>query len=215
VNCSEVRASLPELLYGQLEPAEKSHAEQHLASCSACRAEREALQHLHRLLDAPVAPTVQVDLPELYRRAAAEQTRLARRWRRTAQAVCGAAAALVIVAVGLRLELRLEAHQVVVRWGAPPPLVPTPPVSAPAGSDPPSQSLLAHAEEVRLLRELIHALAADVDGRDRRQQEELTRLQGRLQELQRQVNRRLLDPERHLTAVPTARSLPSLKGEDE
>jgi hypothetical protein len=213
MNCSDLRASFPDLLYGRLEPAAKTQVEQHFARCAACRAEWQALQHVRHLLDAPVAPTVQVDLSGLYRRAAEEQTRQTRRWRRMALAVCGAAAVLGIVAFGLRLDVRLEAHQLVVRWGVPPATLPPPP--RPAAPEPIPHALVAYADDVRLLRELIHALAADVDARDRRQQEELTQLQGRLRELQRQANVRLADTERHLAALQAAQSLQSLKGANE
>jgi anti-sigma factor RsiW len=210
MNCSDVRASLPDLLHGRLEPAAAARAEEHLAGCPACRAEWQALRHVCRLLDLPAAPTVRVDLPALYRRAAEEQALQARRWRRTALAACGLAAVVAAVAVGLRLEVRLEAHQVVVRWSAPPPGVAPP---APALPGPVVPVLPASAEDLRLPRDLIHALADDVDARDRRQQEELLGVQARLLDVQRQANRRLSEIERHLAVLRAAQLLHSLKGE--
>jgi hypothetical protein len=211
MTCSDVRASLPELLYGRLGPAAAAGAEQHLAGCAACRAEWQTLRHVCRLLDLPAAPAVQVDLPALYRRAAEGQAVRARRWRWTALAAGGLAAALAVVAFGLRLEVRLEAHQVVLRWGTPPPAA-SPPQPA-AGPDLVAQPVSVSEAELRLPRDLIHALADDVDARDQRQQQALVRMQERLQEIQRQANRRLTELERHLAALRAAQLLQSMKGE--
>jgi predicted anti-sigma-YlaC factor YlaD len=208
MNCADVRASLPELLYGRLGPEPAARAEEHVAGCAACQAEWQALQHVCRLLDRPAAPTVQVDLPALYRRAAAEQAVRTRRWRRAALAACGLAAALAGVAFGPRLEVRLEAHQVLLHWGAPPPAAPTNPAP-----DRAAHLVPVSEAELRLPRELIHALADDVDARDQRQQEALGRVQDRMQELHRQASLRLAELERHLAVLRAAQLLQSLKGE--
>src|SRR5262249_37468899 len=69
-----------------------------------------------------------------------------------------------------------------------------PPVPSEARANP------ADAEQLQLMRELIHALAANVEERDVRQQEEVAALREQLQDLQRQANVRLAAAERHLVA---------------
>jgi hypothetical protein len=199
MNCTAIRDVLPALLYDDLPPDEAARLHKHLAGCSACKAEYEALRRLRQGLDRLPAPGVQVDLARLYREAVRFQEGRLRRWRRAA-AVMVAAAALVLLAFLLNLEVRVDGHQLVVRWGSPPePVAPTPMiVQAPPA--PPAIS----AEEVRLLRDLIHALAADVEDRDYRRQQALARLQLRLETLQTQTERRLADNERTSAAFYTA-----------
>lgn len=208
MNCSDVRAGLPALIHKHLAADEAAHLESHLAGCVDCRRELQALEHVCRLLDAVTAPDVRVDLPRLYQQALELQDRRARRWRRIAFSAGVAAAATLLIAVGLRLEVRVEAHQAVVRWGA----LPMPEAPAPA---PPSggQPAAVTAEEMRLLSSLIHALAADVDVRDRRQQEALARLLARLQDVQRQSNGRIADAERTVAALYTLQMTLAQKGE--
>src|SRR5262249_12409987 len=97
MNCPEVRRHLPALLYGELKPDESGAIEEHLRNCLACREELAELRQLQPLLNATPAPTVRVDLPGLYRRAAARQERRLRRWRRAALASLAAAAAVVLL----------------------------------------------------------------------------------------------------------------------
>jgi hypothetical protein len=198
---SQTREALAGLLYGELPPAEAEAVQKHLAGCSACRAEYAALRHVRAALDAapePVEPPG-VDLARLYREAARRQARRLRRWRRLAVAALAAAAAL-LVAFGLKLEVRLERHQLVLRWGnaeaeAPRP-VPQPPVAQHA---PPERDA-----EMQLVKELIHLLAEDVKSRDGRQQEALLALQERLDALGVQVNERWAATERDVAALYTA-----------
>jgi anti-sigma factor RsiW len=203
MTCADVRADLPAYLHGDLDKQAAGRLETHLAACPACRREREAFDQLGRLLDAVPAPAVQVDLPRLYRAAAEWQWRRARRWRRVAAAVGAAAAALLVVAFGLRLEVRADGHQLTLRWGAPP-------APAPAPAPPPAVA----PEQLQVLSELIHALATDVDARDRRQADELVRLQGRLNDLQRLTARRQAELERALAAVYASSTL-ARRGENE
>ena len=64
---------------------------------------------------ATVAAGMTVDLPHLYRAASRARARQLRRWR-SAAVVLGAAAAVLLLIVGMRLEVRVEAHQVTLRW---------------------------------------------------------------------------------------------------
>jgi anti-sigma factor RsiW len=216
MNCTQAREALPGLLYGDLPPDETTAVQGHLADCSVCRTEYTALQRLRKALDtAPPVPAVQVDLPRLYQQAGQFQERRLRRWRRAALAAF-AAAAVVLLLFGLSLELRVQGHQLVVRWGSPPPegVTPTPapqPVRQDVAQVPPSVVLVSE-EELRLMKDLIHALAADVKSRDRQQQEALTRLQLRLEALQTLSNRRWADTERTHTVFYTALFGPREKG---
>jgi anti-sigma factor RsiW len=118
MSCTLARASLPELVYGDLAPELSADLEKHLAACPACRQERAALEQVRQQLDlAPPVPTVAVDLPRLY--AAANRAKPTRRWvRRT---LAGAAVAAVVAFFLLvKLEVRLEGQQLIVRWGAVP-----------------------------------------------------------------------------------------------
>jgi anti-sigma factor RsiW len=120
MNCDDLRHRLPDLAWDALEPDEGAAITAHLRDCPGCRRELEDLRQVRGLLDAAPTPPVQVDVAAVYRAAAADAALRSRRWRRVALAACVAAAALLLVLVG-RLEFRLEAHQFVVRWKAPPP----------------------------------------------------------------------------------------------
>jgi anti-sigma factor RsiW len=200
MNCSDVRARLPALLYGDLGPEEKARLDQHLTACPACRRELAALSQVRRLLEAVPAPAVEVDLPQLYHQLADRQASRARCWQRAAVAL-GGVAALVALALGLHLEVRLEAHQVVLRWGAPPAL---PQVQGPRAAAAEAPLLAAVEEQVQVLSQLIHALESDVQGRDRRHQGELARLRERLEEVRQQSLRQWTATKHQLDALDTA-----------
>jgi hypothetical protein len=150
---------------------------------------------------------VSIDLARLYRQAAAQDQRRTRRWRRTAILVCGAAAAVVALVIGLRLEVHLEAHQVVVRWAnipAPPEMPPTPAPQAPTVKTPELLASASMQEQVEVLSELVQG-----------QHEELIRLQTQLDELNRQMaagTQRWLTTERDVAALSTTQALSPAKG---
>ena len=90
--------------------------ERHLAGCAGCRREWAGLREVSRLLRATSAPEPRVDVEALYREAARRERRRLRRWHRLAVVAC-AAAALLLLAFGLKLEVCLERHQVVLHGG--------------------------------------------------------------------------------------------------
>jgi hypothetical protein len=215
MNCAEARTHLPSLVYGDLAPAAADAVRRHLAGCAACRQHHADLQQLRHALDSVPAPSVQVDLPRLYREAAERQERRARRWRRAALACC-AAAALLLLVVGLRLQVRVDAHQLIVRWGsAPEPLagVPAPPRDAPPPDTPDALALAEARERLELMSNLIHALNEDLEARDAQQKQALKRLQARLDEMQFQGNVRWGETERNIAALYAAHFGPTKKGE--
>src|SRR5262245_38927942 len=182
MKCTDVRTSLPLLIYGDVPPEEEAELRNHLGGCPACHSEYEALCCARRLLDAAPVPAVEVDVPRLFQSVAARQARRLKRWRRVALAAGAFAAALLLV-VGLRLQIRLESHQLVVRWGDPPPVEPKTIVTTPAL--PPDTEA-----ELTVLRELIHALKQDADDRDQQFQKQLDRLEGHVQAMHWQADRR-------------------------
>jgi hypothetical protein len=209
MNCPEVRARLHAFVYGDLGRAEAVQVETHCASCAACRKERAALQGVRQSLDALPASATRVNLSRLYADAATLQQRQLRRWRRAAVALLGAAAVLLLV-LGLGLEFRFDAKQLVVRWGAAPEKVITPPTPTVTSTDGMNSTpTTISAEEFQLLKDLIHALAADGDTRDRRWQQEVSALQARLTILQERSQQR----DRVVAALYTAQFIPRDKGE--
>lgn len=192
MNCNDIRERLPGLVYGHLSLEETLPVEEHLAICNACQAEVAALRQLRPLLDALPAPSVQVDLARLYQQAIEKQERRASRWRRAAVLLVSAAAAVLVVAFLLRLEVRLEGHQMVVRWGA----VPANPEVAPAPEVRPSEEMrvtenpapvsLDVEDRLRILTELMELHDKAIANHDR-QQQDLPRLKAKLAELERQT----------------------------
>jgi anti-sigma factor RsiW len=209
MNCSDARTRLTPWLHDELDAEDRTRLQEHLAGCAVCRREAESLGHVCRLLDHLPAPVVAVDLPRLYREAAEYDRRRARRWRRTALALLGAAAALLLM-LGSRLQVRVEAHQVTLRWGAPPSGELGSPVPPPVPAAGIKDTLPAGTEEQMLVvRELIHALATDVDVRDRRRRDEVVQLQ----EVWRRLSSRLTETERHLAAMHAAQLVLIQKGD--
>jgi hypothetical protein len=214
MNCSQVRNKLPGLLYGDLRSEEQAAVEKHLAECPACQREYAALQRVRQLLEIVSTPTVPIDLPRLYREAADRHARRARRWRRAALWISSAAALLVVVALGVRLEVRLEAHQAILRWGSPPPMVdtnPLPPLPQPV---PPSglaetPVTFVTANQQQLLSDLIHALADNVQALERQQRRDRTAWQKEVQALKQESTQRWTTFERTVNAL----YLMSQKGE--
>lgn len=203
MNCSQIRDRLPLLCYGDLAPAEAARVEAHLQGCAACRAERAALAGVRQLLDQVPTPEPTLDLPALYRQLDERRGRQLTRWRRVAVSLA-ALAALLLLAVGLALEVRLENHQISVRWGSPPSM---PPAVAPLLAGPslaPLEARLADdAEQLQILRELVYALKRDADSRDTLRQQDLIRLQLRLAVLQRQMDQRWTETEQNVSALYT------------
>jgi hypothetical protein len=202
MSCDEVRARLVDLLYRELPPAAAGDVEKHLAGCLACQKARAALAGVGRLLDqAGPPPEIDVDFARLYEEAHRRQRHWGRHWRRAA-ALAGLAAAILLLLL-LKLEVRLDGHQLVLRWGTAPetPAPPLPQFSVPA----PDREAAAQVspDDLRLTRELIHALAADVESGDRKTQEALRRLGARLEVLRAQAQARWEMTERFASALNT------------
>ncbi len=196
MTCPETRDRLALLVYGDLPPDEAARVRDHLRGCPACRAEEAALGQVRHLLDAAPAPRVSVDLAGVYRRAAEQQARRSRRWRRAALAMTAAAATVLSVTAALRFEVRVELHQVSLRWAdAPAPVAPAPtPAPAPQVLVPKATAPDARFREQMLaLGELVHG-----------QEEVIGQLQDQIAELRRQLAanaRRWQSTERDVAAL--------------
>ena len=196
MNCVETRAALPGLLYGDVPFEQAAAMRDHLAACLACREEEAALRRIGRLLNAAPVPATRVDVARLYQEASRRQQQRLRRWRRVALA-CSAAAATLLLIMGLRLELRVEAHQMVLRWSTPPERPDAP------GPQPVPRQVTVNPEDVHLVQRLIHALADDVAARDRETQETFEGLEARVDALQRQAQDRWDATQRFVSTLST------------
>ncbi len=210
-NCAQTRESLAGLLYGELPPAEAQAFQQHLAGCPACQAEYAALGQVRAALHVavPPVPEVTVDLTQLYREAARQQANRLRRWRRLALGALTAAGVLLAV-FGLKLEVRLEQHQVAIRWGAPPRLERPQPNPKPPEPD---RALAERDAELQLVKDLIHLLADDMKDQSTQQKEALHALRERVEALRTLVDERYATMERDFLALYTAQFGPREKGE--
>jgi hypothetical protein len=201
MSCSPIRERLTEFVYGDLTPAEAREVEEHIRSCPACRREEAALAGVRGLLDRAGTPAISADLPGIYRRAAEMQGRRARAWHRAGIGILGAAAAVVIVTMLLRLEVRADARQVVIRWGAPAELPKSP--IAPLDVQPAvsSRSSSEIRDELDILSELIQGLMEQQEVRDRRSAQDRTWFRAQLDELRRQTVQHWMATERDVAAL--------------
>lgn len=133
IDCREVRNKLTEYQLGGLEESERAALADHLVGCAACRAELEALARLDDLLS-PMTPLTAPT--ELWGGIAARlQPRRAHWWQWAVQwpRPALAAAAMIMVALGLALSLRgqeqvvpsemltpaYQEQQIVAEWSSP------------------------------------------------------------------------------------------------
>ena len=132
--------------------------------------------------------------------------------------VLGGVAAALLLIVGLRIEVRLAANQVTLRWGGQvpekPEKQPRQPPAPPALAERPQRGLSAAVKErLRLMDELIHALTADVQERDMQQQQRLERIQQRLERLGEQAHLWQRETERDVAALYAAQFVLTKKGD--
>ena len=213
MNCSQIRQRLAELVYGDLAPPEAQEIEAHLHSCPECRKEQTALASARRLLDCAGTVAIPADLPAIYRRAAEMQRRRARIWRRAAIATLGAAAAVFIAAMVLRLEIRADASQVVIRWGTPAELSERQALSPMEAGSVLARSRLPELQsELDVLSELVQGLTEDQDARERRIAEDRAFLRAELDEFRRQAALHWMATERDVAALCGTQLISTQKG---
>jgi hypothetical protein len=215
MNCSQARAQLPALLYGDLPHEEAGQVQAHLTSCAACRREAEALQQVRHALDTLPVPALHQDLPGLYREAAVREKQRRRRWRRAAVLLAVASAAALVFVWRSSWELRLERHQVVLSWGSPPGMDVSPrPTPAFPFAEHASGGTPAGPGEVedrlRLLTDVVQAMATDAELREARRQQEVAALQDEVRSLEQQMA--AMPTEQSTTVLDTVLSPQSPKG---
>ena len=226
MNCEQTHERLLAWQYGELPAGEQTEVAKHLAGCAACREELSGWHEFRHQLGAFTGPAVQVDVPGLYQEAMRRSERRARRWRRSSL-VAAAVAALVLIAVGLKLEVRVDAAQLVVRWGSGEGergrggegekeqarhLPGTNSARAPIVQAPEAGSQVT-AEDLALVKNLVRALAQDVRTRDRQQQEAFWQMQARFESFLDQVGKYVIANERDKAAFYTAQFRLQKKGD--
>ncbi|MCI0681732.1 MAG: hypothetical protein L0Y71_06485 [Gemmataceae bacterium] len=203
MNCEQARALLVE---GGAAAAIDESLTDHLAACPACARVRRELDQVRRALDAVPGPPVRVDLGALYRRAGELERLRYRNWRRLAWAA-SAAAAIFLVALCLRFEVRWHQRQLVIGWGLPAQPLPAQPIEPPAPA-PPIQTDSAQQEQLAadlmLMKDLIHALAADVQYRADEQRSAVADLERRLDGMSATANARWTSTQQDVRALYTA-----------
>jgi anti-sigma factor RsiW len=186
MTCNEIREKLPLYLHDDLPAGETAQIKLHCEGCPACRKELAALRQVGQLLDSGATPRTQVNISQIYSEALQRQVRRARSWRRAALGLAGVAAMALLV-FGLKLEVSVETHQLVLKWNAPPTIVDPDKkrlADSPALAQVISPSPQVTREEMQLVKDLIHAIATDVETRDQRQREALTLLVKNLEAFQ-------------------------------
>lgn len=202
------RDQLPGLVYGDLLPAEAAAVEAHVEDCPTCRAEYTSLRQVKQALSATPFPEAVVDLDRLFQKAS-EHVVPRRRWPKRVLVTLAIAAAVLLALANL--EIRAEAHQVVIRWGRAPLADPAEPPPVYVAQAAPA-ALTVLDERVDVVQELSHALAADVDRRDQRRGDDLARTEARLDTLYRYVARRFQDTDRDVDALYLLRTQTPEKG---
>ncbi len=210
MNCNEIRSRLPVYCLGDTEPNEVMLIEAHLQGCVECRREASSFRGLLRLLDQVPVPVSSFDVPEFYRRVSVVHQTQARRWRRVAVWGLSAAAAILVLLLFSRLEFRLEAHQVVLRWGQPSNL----PIAPVAGFN-----VVAYERQMADFRDNLHAMSqllhAQCDEFELHQ-EKLLKFERRIREFQRVLStglERWRSTERDVAALTGMQSPGNSKGE--
>jgi predicted anti-sigma-YlaC factor YlaD len=215
MNCQEIRELLPALAYGDVPAEIRAKVDEHLAICQPCRAEQAALAEVGRLLDLSPVPKIQVNVPRIYAEARRRQERQTRRWRRVAFAALGMAAALLVV-LCLKLDVRWQDHQLVLRFGPPDVADKTAepkPLVVAERLTPQALPPQVTATDLQLVRDLVHALAATVEERDSKFDESLARLELQLTQAQNQARTRWAATERYVSALYTSQMASNAKGE--
>jgi anti-sigma factor RsiW len=201
MSCTNIRPLLPQAVYGDLAGEEAALVEAHLSQCPACQEELTALRQVRQQLAIIPVPAVHIDMARLYQDAAHRTTR---RWRRWLFASAGVAAALWLGLLALNFELRIEAHQLVLRWGSPPLRDAQP---RPAEESPPSVLIARQAptaeveQQMALLSQWVPALARDGERRDEEHAREIALLKARIALMQRQADVRLAAAERDVDTL--------------
>jgi hypothetical protein len=205
MKCEHAQPRIPLALYGDLPPAELAELQKHLAECSACAREYQSLESLRQTLDAaPPRVEAYVDVQRILQESAFRQRRQAKRWR-LAAASFGAVAAGLLLFVIFQVEIRVGGGQFVIRWG-PPPEAPQPEIPQPKIITvmAPAKDSAELEERIRVVSELVRALATDIDSRDQHVRTEINTLAARLEILRAQSDTRFVEAKKDFNALYSA-----------
>ena len=201
MRCEDARTLLPLHVYGDVAESERAALEEHLARCPTCQREIAEFRQLREKLNAPAAPERHVDVGRIYSLQTRRRQKQTRRW----QLVALAAVAATVLVLVTRLEVHVNAGQLVIQWGKPEPVVVVEkpainPAPAPKTAEPNREMM----ERLQVMNDLIHALADSIETGDRRRREDLQRLQIELAALQRQSQRQYDETQHDVDALYTA-----------
>jgi Putative zinc-finger len=188
MTCQHVRSQLALFVYGDLSATEAAQVETHLQACAACVHEIETLRRLRGSLDAVPAPPTNVNLARLFQAAWQQEQRRGRRSRRWALAVTPVAATILLVLLAANLRIGWQEGGLTIAWRP----APVPPIDLPQKPTPLREEDIRTADldrRLETLTDIVHALAANLDSRDQREQADVAELRGRIQLLQQEILR--------------------------
>jgi hypothetical protein len=200
MNCTDVKAQLPFLLSEDREQVEDLELREHVAKCPNCLQEWQELEQLGKLLAANPEPVVAVDLVSLYRRAALQEARRGRRWRWV-----GMAASILLLVGGVnavfsKLEVRLNGHELAMRWGVPPGAVVSP-IDPPPQEPAPIAQAEKRDEQIEVLSAMVRAMLQELQTVEIRQGRDRADLDVRVSGLQEQTLKRCLALQKDMEAL--------------
>jgi hypothetical protein len=201
MQCDAVRTLLPLHVYGDLADSERMAIEGHLTGCLACQQDLAEFQRLRETLSALPAPERHVDVGQIYSLQTLRRRKQTRRWQMAALA----AIAVTVFVLFMRLEIQVNAGQLVIRWGRPEPIaVVEKPAAVPAPAPAPAEPNREMMERLQVMNDLIHALADSIETGDRQRREDLQRLQVELAAIQRRSQRQFDETQNEVDALYTA-----------
>ncbi len=170
MNCDLARKKFPDALYGELPSGADAELEEHLSTCESCRCELDALKQTTAALDLLPAPLGQASVTQVLRRAATDELRGARRWRRAAVAAVAASVLIgAFAALGMRLEATTE--HVAIYFGDPPTPAPAPPTQPATFADP-WPAITRQADDLEQLDDIVRLVVGELQsGRERHEQQ--------------------------------------------
>ena len=183
MNCDIAHEKLLDALYGELPPSVAAELEEHLAVCQSCRQEYDGLKQTTAALDLLPTPLGRASVTQVLRRAAQDELRGARRWRRAAIA---AVAASVLIGTFAALGMRLEAtgQRVTLYFGEPQAPVP---VAEPVTFPDPWPTITRQTDDLQLLDVAFRLVVLELQSGGQRQQQQLAGLRHETAALSREL----------------------------
>jgi anti-sigma factor RsiW len=197
MKCDDVQPLLPLHAYGDLDEAQRAAVAAHLDHCATCRAEADAFASIRRQLGETNSRGIAVDLAGIYRMEADRIRRRAQWWKRGMWAAVAAATLLLLS----RCDVTVNEDRLTLRWGKP---EATPVrehivrVESRPGEDP------RVTDQVQILREMVHALAALIASDSSDRQSQIDALKTELARLQKRTETQYAETRHDVSALYTA-----------